>query len=103
MSEGSGVQCKKYGVYTIQCVQGQYLWTIFRRYQQFWDLDKKLKDHKFLKKNDKSLPPKTGGFFFLFCFGCLFLFVFCFLFRIYSQSFFLWLFLPFIFLFLIWF
>jgi len=61
VTEGAGVACKKYGVYEIQCIQGNSVWTIFRRYQQCFDLDKKLKDHKFLDKHDKTLPPKNLG------------------------------------------
>jgi len=60
-TEGAGATCKKYGVYEIEVTQGTSVWRIFRRYQQCYDLDAKLKENKLVPKDDKTLPPKTMG------------------------------------------
>jgi len=52
--------CKKYAVYEIHVQQEGWHWVIFRRYSQFYDLDKKLKSAGLLPSSDATLPPKTG-------------------------------------------
>eukprot|EP01125_Pyxidicula_operculata_P022557 TRINITY_DN930_c0_g1_i1.p1 TRINITY_DN930_c0_g1~~TRINITY_DN930_c0_g1_i1.p1 ORF type:complete len:742 (-),score=247.24 TRINITY_DN930_c0_g1_i1:101-2326(-) len=60
-TEGAGLFCKKYAVFTINVTQEGESWTIFRRYSQLLELDKKLKDHGLLSKSDKQFPAKTTG------------------------------------------
>lgn len=59
-TEGAGLFCKKYAVYEIDVVQDGVTWKIFRRYSQFFDLDRQYKSKGYLKKDDNQLPAKTG-------------------------------------------
>lgn len=49
-------------MYPIEVHKGGQTWTIFRRYNQFYDLDNDFKSHGLFKKIDAhpDLPPKTG-------------------------------------------
>ena len=47
-------------MYIIEVVKSGRKWTIFRRYNQFFDLDAKLKKKKLLSKSTDLLPPKDA-------------------------------------------